>query len=116
MGSTCSKDNEWDDDHDDGEEKQDSTHQRAGRSTGGSTYRKYRPSQKTDKGGSGGGGGGGGSLPTLNNALLREIGITRSLISLTSVLQTFRLLITCKELHAAEKDVFINTSCRLCVT
>ena len=112
MGSTCSKDDEWDDDNDDGEEKKDSTRQRAGRSIDRKYRPRYRPAQKTDESGSGGGGGGDGggggssSLPTLNNALLREIGITRSLISLTSVLQTFRLLITCKELHAAEKDVF----------
>ena len=48
------------------------------------------------------------SDPTLTNVLLKETGITRNLLSFTSVPQTYRLLMTCKELQAGEKDVFDN--------
>ena len=61
--------------------------------------------QKTDHEG---GGSGGGSAPTtpLVKALLTEKGIIRKIGEWTSVPQTFCLLMTCKEFHAAEKDVF----------
>ena len=61
--------------------------------------------QKTDHEG-GGGGGGSASTTPLVKALLKEKGIIRKIGEWTSVSQTFRLLTTCKELHAAEKDVF----------
>ena len=60
--------------------------------------------QKTDNGGA----------PTLTNALLKEIGIIRSriihsIVDFTSVPQTSRLLVTCKEFQAVkEEDVFRN--------
>jgi len=61
-------------------------------------------SNKAQKGGDGGG----GSAPTtpLVKALLKEKGIIRKVVEWTSVSQTLRLLMTCKELLAAEKDVF----------
>ena len=54
----------------------------------------------------GGGGGGGSAPPTLVKALLKEAAFLRNLVEMTSVPQTFRLLTTCKELLAVEKDVF----------
>ena len=54
----------------------------------------------------GGGGGGGSAPPTLVKALLKEAAFLRNLVEMTSVPLTFLLLTTCKELHAAEKDVF----------
>ena len=66
--------------------------------------------QKTDHHESGGGGGGGSAASTtpLVKALLKEKGIIRKIVEITSVSQTLRLLMTCKELLAAEKDVFEN--------
>ena len=54
----------------------------------------------------GGGGGSGSAPPTLVKALLKEAAFLRNLVEMTSVPQTFRLLTTCKELLAVEKDVF----------
>ena len=51
-------------------------------------------------------GGGGSAPPTLVKALLKEAAFLRNLVEMTSVPQTFLLLMTCKELLAAEKDVF----------
>ena len=64
--------------------------------------------QKTDDEGGGGSGSAPTLAPILANALLKETGIARNLISFTSVPQTFRLLLTCKELHGASMDVFSN--------
>ena len=60
--------------------------------------------QNTDH--EGGGGGGGSASTQLVETLLKEKGILRKIVEMTSVPQTFRLLMTCKELLAAEKDVF----------
>ena len=43
---------------------------------------------------------------TLTDVLLTELGIIRTMVRLTSVPQASILLGTCKELHAAEEDVF----------
>ena len=60
--------------------------------------------QKTDDEG---GEPGSSSAPlTLGKALLKETGFLRNLVEMTSVSQTFRLLMTCKELLAAEEEVF----------
>ena len=65
--------------------------------------------QKTDHEGGGGGGGGSASSTTpLVKTLLKEKGILRKIVEITSVSQTLRLLMTCKELLVAEKDVFEN--------
>ena len=54
-----------------------------------------------------GGSGGGGSAPTpLVKTLLKEAAFLRNLVEMTSVPQTFRLLMTCKKLLVAVKDVF----------
>ena len=65
-------------------------------------------SNKTQKTNHEGGSGGGGSASTtpLVKALLKEAAFLRNLVEMTSVSQTFLLLMTCKELLAAEKDVF----------
>ena len=52
-----------------------------------------------------GGSGGGGSAAAVK-ALLKEAAFLRNLVEMTSMSQTFRLLMTCKELLVAEKDVF----------
>ena len=44
--------------------------------------------------------------PTLAKVLVHEAAFLRNLVQMTSVSQTFLLLMTCKELHAAEEDVF----------
>ena len=44
--------------------------------------------------------------PTLAKALVKEAGILRNLVKMTSMPQTFLLLTTCKELHTAEEEVF----------
>ena len=63
--------------------------------------------QRTDDDGGGAAGGGGSSAaPTLVKALLKEAAFLRNVVEMTSVSQTLRLLMTCKELLAAEKDVF----------
>ena len=64
--------------------------------------------QKTDHEGGSGGGGGSASTTPLVKTLLKEKGIIRKIVEITSVSQTLRLLMTCKELLAAEKDVFEN--------
>ena len=64
-------------------------------------------SNKTQKYHESGGGGGGSAASTpLVKALLKENGNIRKIVEWTSVSQTLRLLMTCKELLAAEKDVF----------
>ena len=70
--------------------------------------------QKTDHHESGGGGRGGSAASTtpLVKALLKEKGILRKIVEITSVSQTLRLLMTCKEMLAAEKDVFENHKLR----
>ena len=69
-------------------------------------------SNKTQKthheGGGGGGGGSAASTTPLVKTLLKEKGILRKIVEITSVSQTLRLLMTCKELLVAEKDVFEN--------
>ena len=62
--------------------------------------------QKTDDEGEGGSGSAVTLALTLANALLKETGIARSLIPFTSVPQTYRLMMTCKELHAEGEKVF----------
>ena len=62
--------------------------------------------QKTDHESGGGGGGGSASTTPLVKTLLKENGVIRKIVEITSVSQTLRLLMTCKELHAVEKDVF----------
>ena len=64
--------------------------------------------QKTHHEGGGGGGGSAASTTPLVKALLKEKGILRKIVEITSVSQTLRLLMTCKELLVAEKDVFEN--------
>ena len=64
--------------------------------------------QKTDHEGASGGGGSAASTTPLVKALLKEKGILRKIVEITSVSQTLRLLMTCKEMLAAEKDVFEN--------
>ena len=64
--------------------------------------------QKTDHEGESGGGGSAASTTPLVKALLKEKGILRKIVEITSVSQTLRLLMTCKELLVAEKDVFEN--------
>ena len=64
-------------------------------SDGGSSSKK----QKTD---------GSPLTKTLVNVLLKETGIARNLVSFASVPPTFRLLLTCKELHGAAMDIFSN--------
>ena len=69
-------------------------------------------SNKTQKthheGETGGGGGSAASTTPLVKTLLKEKGILRKIVEITSVSQTLRLLMTCKELLTAEKDVFEN--------
>jgi hypothetical protein len=60
--------------------------------------------QKTE----GGGGFGGSASPMLAKTLRKEAGIIRRIVEMTSVPQTFLLLTTCKELHAAKEDIFGN--------
>ena len=49
------------------------------------------------------------AAPTLDNALLKETGIIRSLVSFTTVTQTLRLLAASKNFHAVNNaDVFRN--------
>ena len=62
--------------------------------------------KKTDHESGGGGGGGNASTTPLVQTLLKENGVIRKIVEITSVSQTLLLLMTCKELHAAEKDVF----------
>ena len=64
-----------------------------------------------------------GRCLTLSNVLLKETGITRSIASFASISQisqTFRLLLTCKEMLAAEKEIFqgyrLPTVCDMCNT
>ena len=64
--------------------------------------------QKTDHEGESGGGGSGASTTPLVKALLKEKGILRKIVQITSVSQTLRLLMTCEEMLVAEKDVFEN--------
>jgi hypothetical protein len=64
--------------------------------------------QKTHHEGGGGGGGSAASTTPLVKALLKEKGILRKIVEITSVSQTLRLIMSCKELLAAEKDVFEN--------
>ena len=65
--------------------------------------------QKTHhKGETGGGGSSAASTTPLVKALLKEKGILRKIVKITSVSQTLHLLMTCKELLVAEKDVFEN--------
>ena len=64
--------------------------------------------QKTHHEGESGGGGSAALTTPLVKALLKEKGILRKIVEITSVSQTLRLLMTCKELLVAEKDVFEN--------
>ena len=43
---------------------------------------------------------------TLAKALLTEKGIVRSMFDFTSISQTYRILLTCKEMLAAEEEIF----------